>query len=67
MFLKFSLTKILKTVSKVSVFELLQNFNYDNVEGFGEFKKLFENGIEEFLNGFWDVGSDLEIYLSKLK
>ena len=49
------------------VFELLQNFNYDNVEGFGEFKKLFENGIEEFLNGFWDVGSDLEIYLSKLK
>ena len=49
------------------VFELLQNFNYDNVEGFGEFKKLFENGIEEFLNGFWDVGSDLERYLSKLK
>ena len=32
-----------------------------------EFKKLFQNGIEEFFTDFWNVDSDLEIYLSKLK
>ena len=30
-------------------------------------KKLFQNGIEEFFTDFWNVDSDLEIYLSKLK
>ena len=33
----------------------------------GRFKKLFQNGIEEFFTDFWNVDSDLEIYLSKLK
>ena len=49
------------------VFHLLQNFNYENVDGFREFKKLFENGLEEFLLTYWQVDSDLEFYTSKLK
>ena len=50
-----------------SVFQTLINEDFGNIEGFPEFKKLLNNGIEEFLNDFWNVGSDLEIYLAKLK
>ena len=50
-----------------SVFQTLINEDFGNIDGFPEFKKLLNNGIEEFLNDFWNVGSDLEIYLAKLK
>ena len=50
-----------------SVFQILLNEDLDDIDGFKEFKKLFQNGIEEFFTDFWNVDSDLEIYLSKLK
>ena len=50
-----------------SVFEILSNENLKNIEGFSDFRKIFENGIENFLEDFWNVGSDLEKYLTKLK
>jgi mannitol-1-phosphate/altronate dehydrogenase len=50
-----------------SVFQILLNEDLDDIDGFKEFKKLFQNGTEEFFTDFWNVDSDLEIYLSKLK
>ncbi len=50
-----------------SVFEIILNEDFKNIEGFNDFKKLFKNGIEYFLDDFWNVGSDLEKYLTKLK
>ena len=50
-----------------TVFRILINEDFKNIEGFNDFKILFANGIEKFFQEFWDVDSDLEIYLSKLK
>jgi mannitol-1-phosphate 5-dehydrogenase len=50
-----------------SVFEILLKEDFKNIQGFSDFKKLFENGIENFLDDFWNVGSNLEKYLTKLK
>ncbi len=50
-----------------TVFRILVNEDFKNIEGFNDFKILFENGIVKFLEDFWNVNTDLEIYLSKLK
>ncbi len=50
-----------------SVFRILVNEDFKHIEGFNDFKILFEDGVDKFFEDFWDVGSDLEIYLSKLK
>ena len=50
-----------------TVFRILVNEDFKNIEGFNDFKILFENGIVKFLEDFWHVNTDLEIYLSKLK
>ncbi len=49
------------------VLHLVKNSNYEKIYGFNDFKKLFDNGLKNFFLDFWEVGSDLEIYTSKLK
>ena len=50
-----------------SILEILQNGNFNNVEGFEEFHYNFQDGIKEFFQKFWKINQDkIEIYTERL-
>jgi len=51
-----------------SILEILQNGDFNNVEGFEEFHYNFKDGIKEFFQKFWKIDQDkIEIYTERLK
>ena len=50
-----------------SILEILQNGDFNNVEGFEEFHYNFQDGIKEFFQKFWKINQDkIEIYIERL-